>query len=140
MIPARTPEQLETAVRNMSAHQPLRGFLLSGGSNVRNEVRFEAFLPVVKRLKSEFGLRVAVHTGLVDARRAAWLADAGIDVAMLDIIGAPETIREVYNFARPVADFEARFSNSSPPVSMSFPTSSSVCISVGLWVRRRRSI
>lgn len=110
MIPARTPEQLETAVRNMSARQPLRGFLVSGGSNVRNEVRFEAFLPAVKRLKSELGLRVAVHTGLVDARRAAFLADAGIDVAMMDIIGAAETIRDVYNLDRPVADFESSLS------------------------------
>ena len=33
-------------------------------------------------------------------------AAAGVDVAMLDIIGAEETIREVYHLDRPVADFE----------------------------------
>jgi uncharacterized radical SAM superfamily protein len=32
---------------------------------------------------------------------------AGIDVAMTDIIGAQETIREVYHLDRPVSDFEA---------------------------------
>jgi hypothetical protein len=32
---------------------------------------------------------------------------AGVDVAMLDIIGAEETIREVYHLDRPVDDFEA---------------------------------
>lgn len=32
---------------------------------------------------------------------------AGVDVAMLDIIGAEQTIREVYHLDRPVDDFEA---------------------------------
>jgi uncharacterized radical SAM superfamily protein len=32
---------------------------------------------------------------------------AGVDVAMLDIIGAQETIRDVYHLDRPVEDFEA---------------------------------
>ena len=32
---------------------------------------------------------------------------AGIDVAMTDVIGAQETIRDVYHLDRPVADFEA---------------------------------
>ena len=35
------------------------------------------------------------------------MADAGVDVAMMDVIGAQETIREVYHLDRPVADFEA---------------------------------
>jgi hypothetical protein len=32
---------------------------------------------------------------------------AGVDTAMMDVIGAEETIREVYHLDRPVADFEA---------------------------------
>jgi uncharacterized radical SAM superfamily protein len=108
MLPAPAPEALERQVRAIAARQGLRGFLLSGGSSRRNEVPFERFLPAVKRLKAELpGIEVAVHTGLVDERRAAALAEAGIDVAMLDIIGDAETIREVYNLGRPVADFEA---------------------------------
>jgi len=35
------------------------------------------------------------------------MESAGVDVAMLDIIGAEETIREVYHLDRPVDDFEA---------------------------------
>lgn len=108
MIPTGPPDAFERTVMVMHARQGLRGFLLSGGSNLRNEVPFEHYLPAVKRLKAAIpGLEVAVHTGLVDARRAALLADAGVDVAMLDIIGAPETIREVYRLDRLVADFEA---------------------------------
>lgn len=108
MTAATDPVALDRLVRKLAAQGPLRGFLLSGGSNRRNEVPFDRFLPVVARLKADFpALRIAAHTGLVDAGRAARLADAGVDVAMMDVIGAPETISEIYHLARPVADFEA---------------------------------
>jgi len=108
MRPATRPEQLEADIRRLAAAGPLRGFLLSGGSNRRNEVRFDAFLPAIARLRRELpGIEIAVHTGLVNRARAAALADAGVDVAMLDIIGDAATIREVYRLDRPVADFEA---------------------------------
>jgi uncharacterized radical SAM superfamily protein len=35
------------------------------------------------------------------------MAAAGVDTAMMDVIGAQDTIREVYHLERPVADFEA---------------------------------
>lgn len=108
MQPAGDPATFEARVRAMIARQGLGGFLLSGGSNKRNEVAFEPFLPAVRRLKSDHPhLRVLAHTGLVDQRRALALKAAGVDVAMLDIIGDEATIREVYHLDRPVADFEA---------------------------------
>jgi lipoyl synthase len=108
MIPAVSPEMLERKVRELIALQDLRGFLLSGGSNPRNEVRYERFLPTVERLKREFPyLRIAVHSALMDKRRARMLEAAGVDTAMMDVIGADETIRDVYHLERPVADFEA---------------------------------
>lgn len=112
MIPTGPPDAFERTVHTMHERQGLRGFLLSGGSNLRNEVPFERYLPALKRLKAAIpNLEVAVHTGLADERRAALLADAGVDVAMLDIIGAPETIRDVYRLDRPVADFELSLAN-----------------------------
>jgi lipoyl synthase len=108
MIPATRPEVLEREVRTRAAAGGLAGFLLSGGSNRRNEVPFERFLPTIARLKADLPhLRIAVHTGLVDRWRAERLAEAGVEVAMLDVIGAEATIREVYHLDRPVGDFEA---------------------------------
>jgi lipoyl synthase len=108
MIAATRPEVLDREVRTRAAAGDLAGFLLSGGSNRRNEVPFERFLPTLARLKADFpDLRIAAHTGLVDRPRAERLAEAGVDVAMLDVIGAEATIREVYHLDRPVADFEA---------------------------------
>ena len=112
MIPTGEPAGFEKLVRQMIARQGLSGFLLSGGSNRRNEVPFDRYLPVVKRLKDDHpSLRILAHTALVDERRATALKDAGVDVAMLDIIGDDDTVREVYRLNRPVADFEASLAN-----------------------------
>ncbi|MEW5864803.1 MAG: radical SAM protein [Pseudomonadota bacterium] len=107
MIPATSPEMLERRVREMVATQELQGFLLSGGSNKANEIRYERYWPAVERLKRDFPwLRIAVHSALLDGARARAMADAGVDTAMMDVIGSERTIREVYHLDRPVADFE----------------------------------
>ncbi len=108
MIPATSPELLERKVRAMIATEDLQGFLLSGGSTRRNEIRYERYYPVIERLKRDHpGLKIAIHSALLDAPRARSMADAGVDTAMMDVIGAEDTIREVYHLERPVADFEA---------------------------------
>jgi uncharacterized radical SAM superfamily protein len=108
MIPATSPEALERTVRELVAREDLRGFLLSGGSNRRNEIRYERYYPVIERLKRDFPhLKVAIHSALLDEARAKRMEAAGVDTAMMDVIGAPETIREVYHLDRPVEDFGA---------------------------------
>lgn len=108
MIPATSPDELERKVTDLVLLQDLQGFLLSGGSNRRNEVPYERYYPAIEALKRRFPqLRIAVHTALLDERRARRMAAAGIDVAMIDVIGAAETIRQVYHLDRPVEDFEA---------------------------------
>ena len=108
MKAAGPPEAFERTVRDLVLLRGLRGFLLSGGSNRRNEVAYDRYLTAIERLKRDFpALRIAVHSALLDRRRAQAMASAGIDVAMLDVIGAEATIREVYHLDRPVADFEA---------------------------------
>jgi lipoyl synthase len=108
MIPATNPEMLDRKVREMIASQDLRGFLLSGGSNRRNEIRYERYYPVVERLKHDFPyLKIAIHSALLDEARARSMEAAGVDTAMMDVIGAAETIRDVYHLDRPVEDFEA---------------------------------
>jgi len=108
MTPATNPAMLDRKVRDLILLQDLRGFLLSGGSNRRNEINYERYYPVIEGLKRDFPfLRIAIHTALTDRRGAARMAGAGVDTAMMDVIGAEETIRQVYHLDRPVADFEA---------------------------------
>lgn len=108
MIPTQDPESFEARVREMVRSGGMQGFLLSGGSNRRNEVKYDRYYPVLERLKRDFPrLRIAVHSALLDAPRARRMEAAGVDVAMMDVIGDADTIREVYHLDRPVEDFEA---------------------------------
>lgn len=106
MIPARTPEAL-WRVANEQIERGARGMLLTGGSNRRNEVEYGAFYPVVRRIKDAFPtFRIALHTALTDADGARCMEQAGIDAAMMDVIGAQDTIAQVYHLKRSVDDFE----------------------------------
>ena len=107
MIPATNPEMLDERVRHLVATQELNGFLLSGGSNRKNEIPYGRYMPVVEGLKRDFpDLKIAVHTALLDERRAKDMEAAGVDTVMMDVIGAQETIEQVYKLKRPVEDFE----------------------------------
>lgn len=108
MIPATSPEILDRKVRDLILLQDLQGFLLSGGSNRRNEIKYEKYLPVVEGIKSDYPhLKIAIHTALLDEPRAKAMESAGVDTAMMDVIGSPETIRDVYHLDRTVDEFEA---------------------------------
>ncbi|MEO1767323.1 radical SAM protein [Thiobacter aerophilum] len=107
MIPAPTPDALWRVV-NEEIARGAHGMLLTGGSNRRNEVEYDPYLPVLRRIKDSFPrFGIALHTALTDETRARALAEAGIDVAMMDVIGAQDTLTQVYHLKRPVADFEA---------------------------------
>jgi lipoyl synthase len=108
MIPATNPDLLDRKVRDLILLQGLQGFLLSGGSNRRNEIRYERFYPLIEGLKRDFpDLKIAIHTALTDEAGARRMEAAGVDTAMMDVIGSDDTIREVYHLDRPVEDFEA---------------------------------
>ena len=106
MIAATTPEALWRMV-NGQVERGARGMLLTGGSNHRDEVEYGPFLPTVRRIKDAFpDFRIAMHTALVEPATAVEMEQSGVDVAMLDVIGAQDTVSQVYHLRRPVADFE----------------------------------
>ena len=106
MIPARTPQALWQVVNEQIA-SGARGMLLSGGSNHRNEVAYAPYYATIRRIKDTFpAFKIALHTALVDWDNARRMEDAGIDAAMMDVIGAQDTITQVYHLKRSVDDFE----------------------------------
>jgi uncharacterized radical SAM superfamily protein len=82
------------------------GLLVSGGSTRAGEVPLLPHLRHIPRIRSELGMKVIVHSGVVSPRLAAGLAAAGVDGVMLDIIGADATLRDVYHLNLTVADME----------------------------------
>ena len=106
MIPARTPQELWRVV-NQQIELGAQGMLLTGGSNHRNEVEYAPYYSTIRRIKDTFpAFKIALHTALVDLDIAHRMEDAGIDVAMMDVIGAQDTITQVYHLRRSVEDFE----------------------------------
>lgn len=106
MIPVNTPESLWRKVNDL-IEQGAQGMLLTGGSNHRNEVEYDAFYPTIRRIKDEFSFfKIAMHTALVTDDVALSMEQSGIDAAMMDVIGSQETITQVYHLKRSVDDFE----------------------------------
>lgn len=82
------------------------GILVSGGSTRAGGVPLTPHLADVPRIRTELDMKVIVHSGVVSPQLAGRLAEAGVDGVMLDIIGADETIRDVYHLDLTAADFD----------------------------------
>lgn len=105
MISAKAGRDLyELAHRLWS--QGTDGLLISGGSTRSGGVPLDRHMDAIARIKAELPMRIVVHSGVVAPHIAEGLADAGVDGVMLDIIGADETIRDVYHLDLTTADFE----------------------------------
>ena len=82
------------------------GILVSGGSSKSGEVPLDLHFEDMNRVRDELGLKVIVHSGVVTPELAEGLAEAGVDGVMLDVIGADETIEQVYHLDLEASDFE----------------------------------
>ncbi len=82
------------------------GVLISGGSSRHGGVPLLPHVEAMRRVREELGMRVVVHSGVVSPKLAEGLLNAGVDGVMLDIIGAEQTIRDVYHLDLTSADFE----------------------------------
>jgi uncharacterized radical SAM superfamily protein len=105
MYPARTPEELYSLCGKLKSEGAV-GCLISGGCLPDGSVPLDKFSEAISRVKADFGLTVFAHVGIVDFERALRLKEAGVDAALIDVLGANETIREVYNLNVTVEDYE----------------------------------
>jgi len=96
MRPATTPEMLFELAEEYK-RRSATGILISGGSDKDGVVPLKGFLPVINEIKEQLGLKVFVHSGLVNDELAKGLKEADVDSVLIDIIGSDETIREVYH-------------------------------------------
>jgi lipoyl synthase len=105
MQPATTPEELKKIAQRLAAKGG-RGLLISGGADLHGRVPLLSFTRTIKQIREEMDIKVLVHTGLVSPEQADALAEAKVDLAMLDIIGDEQTIREVYHLKADIEDYE----------------------------------
>ncbi len=104
MHPVTTPEDLFCLCESIKAKGAL-GCLISGGCLPDGSVPLGEFAETLGRVKNELGLTVLVHSGIIDFATAKALKSAGIDAALIDIIGSDETIKEIYNLNMTVEDY-----------------------------------
>jgi uncharacterized radical SAM superfamily protein len=105
MFPALTPKKLFKLCVKLK-NKGAVGCLISGGCLPDGSVPINRFVDAIAQIKSELGLTIATHTGVVDLSTARRLKEAGVDAALIDIIGSDETIREVYQLKVSVEDFD----------------------------------
>lgn len=105
MVSVKAEEDLFLVASRLKA-QGSKGLLVSGGSTRGGGVPLIPHLKHVPRIRDELGMKVIVHSGVVDPALAAALAGSGVDGVMLDIIGAEETIRDVYHLPLKPEHFE----------------------------------
>jgi lipoyl synthase len=96
MHPADTPEKLVNLAGKLK-REGASGVLVSGGCLPDGSVPLQKFTNALAEIKRDLGFAVFIHTGIIDAQAAAELKAAGVDAALIDVIGSDQTIREVYN-------------------------------------------
>ncbi len=110
MIPAKTPKEFLDVCEALHK-EGVKGVLVSGGATLKGSVPLIKFRNVIREVKEKYGFLVMVHTGLVSMETARALKECGVDVALIDIIGDDETIKQVYHLNATVADFEESLFN-----------------------------
>jgi uncharacterized radical SAM superfamily protein len=105
MYPASTGEQLFAECIKLK-QSGASGCLISGGCLPDGTVPLAKFIDSIKRVKRELHLTVFVHTGITDLETARQLRKAGVDAALIDILGSDDTIKEICNLNAKVKNYE----------------------------------
>lgn len=94
MIPAMTPQRLLEECSHMD-ERGCHGVLLSGGCDSEGRLPWGPLISAIAEVKKRTRLFVSIHSGLVDKETACRLKEAGVDQALLDVVGDDETYKTV---------------------------------------------
>ncbi len=109
MLPVTSPTDLFRLCQRLK-NQGAIGCLISGGCVPDGSVPLSKFVPSIAKIKQKLGLTVLVHTGIMKPAAAKALKEAGVDAALVDIIGSDETIREITNLRTTTRAYEETLS------------------------------
>jgi lipoyl synthase len=76
------------------------GILVTGGCDREGRLPWEQFIPAIRELKEKTNLIITVHAGQTDLEIARALKDAGVDQALVDVIGDDDTAGDVYHLPK----------------------------------------
>jgi lipoyl synthase len=104
MHPALSPQELFELCTKLK-QSGAQGCLISGGCLQDGSVPIEGFVKALAMIKQQLGLTVFVHTGIISLETAVSLKQAGVDAALIDVIGSSETIKKIYNLKFTLNDY-----------------------------------
>jgi uncharacterized radical SAM superfamily protein len=73
------------------------GILLSGGSDHKGRLPWRRYYSAIKKIKEETSLFVSAHVGFPDQETCCQLKEAGINQALVDVMGDDDTSSNIYN-------------------------------------------
>ncbi len=103
MIPARTAQELIEVAFDLE-NKKVAGFLLTGGFDENLSLPWLDFASSIERIKTKTNLKISIHCGIVDTKTARILREAGVDQALIDVIGDDQTLQKIYHTQRRVKD------------------------------------
>ncbi len=98
MFDAKDPGELVNQCRELENRGAV-GVLLSGGCDQAGRLPWHRFLRSIEEIKRHTGLIVSAHTGFLDLKRALELKAAGLDQALIDVVGDHATYLSVYHLS-----------------------------------------
>ena len=105
MIFATTPEELiEKCIRLEELGNV--GCLISGGSQKDGAIPWQNFISAIKTVKETTNLFISIHSGIIDYQTAKKMKDAGVDQALIDVVGDEETSKKVYHLNSGITKIE----------------------------------
>ena len=96
MISAEKPDILIKKCHDLAKKGKL-GVLISGGCDTEGRLPWKGFIQAISEVKRDTDLYISIHCGLIDYAMARDLREAGVDQALIDVIGDDETYRRVYH-------------------------------------------
>jgi hypothetical protein len=105
MFPAPTTKELINLCAKLKNRGAI-GCLISGGCLPDGSVPLDRFVDAISKIKRDLELTIVAHTGVIDLSLARRLKEAGVDAALIDVIGSDETIREIYQLKATVEDYD----------------------------------
>jgi len=81
------------------------GILISGGSLPDGSVPAYLQADELARIKKDMKLKISAHTGIVNREQAGMLSKY-LDMALVDVIGDDETIRDILGLSASVQDYD----------------------------------
>lgn len=73
------------------------GILLTGGCNSEGRLPWEVFARTISEIKRRTDLKISIHPGQLDGKTAKLLKNAGVDQALVDVMGSEETALDIYH-------------------------------------------